>query len=86
MKDSLYASSAAFRQALETRLNQLAGEEGADIQRLRRQVAFDRLLSRLFLDAPHQWLLKGGYAMELRSEAKSYYARHRPSPVAPPRW
>jgi hypothetical protein len=61
-----YASAAAFRIALETRLKELAMEEGVDLQRVRRQVAFDRLLCRLFAlpDAP--WLLKGGYAMELR--------------------
>jgi hypothetical protein len=64
-----YVSAAAFRTALEVRLKKLAMEEGVDLQRLRRQVAFDRLLCRLFAlpDAP--WLLKGGYAMELRAKA-----------------
>ncbi|MGA3269019.1 MAG: nucleotidyl transferase AbiEii/AbiGii toxin family protein [Verrucomicrobiota bacterium] len=33
---------------------------------MRRQVAFDRLLCRLFANANVAWLLKGGYAMELR--------------------
>jgi hypothetical protein len=33
---------------------------------LRRQVSFDRLLVRLFADKSAPWLLKGGYAMELR--------------------
>ncbi|MGA2222485.1 MAG: nucleotidyl transferase AbiEii/AbiGii toxin family protein [Verrucomicrobiia bacterium] len=61
-----YVSAAAFRTALEVRLNKLAMEEGVDLQRVRRQVAFDRLLCWLFAlpDAP--WVLKGGYAMELR--------------------
>ena len=36
------------------------------MQRLRRQVSFDRLLVRLFADKNAPWLLKGGYAMELR--------------------
>jgi len=40
--------------------------ENLDIQRLRRQVAFDRLLARLFHENNPPWLLKGGYAMELR--------------------
>ena len=64
-----YASATAFRIALETRLKKSAMEEGVDLQRVRRQVAFDRLLCRLFAlpDAP--WLLKGGYAMELRVKA-----------------
>lgn len=43
--------------------------EGGDIQRLRRQTAFDRLLCRLFREANAPWLLKGGYAMELRIRA-----------------
>src|SRR5690348_9584987 len=36
--------------------------------RLRRQVAFDRLLARLFAESEPDppWLLKGGYAFELR--------------------
>lgn len=61
-----YVSAAAFRTALEVRLKKLAMEEGVDLQRVRREVAFDRLLCRLFAlpDAP--WVLKGGYAMELR--------------------
>jgi len=33
---------------------------------LRRQVAFDRFLARLFYSARTDWVLKGGYAMELR--------------------
>jgi len=41
-------------------------DEGLDLQRLRRQAAFDRLLCRLFTGADVPWLLKGGYAMELR--------------------
>lgn len=43
--------------------------EGGDIQRLRRQTAFDRLLCRLFRETNPPWLLKGGYAMELRIQA-----------------
>ena len=68
MKDPRYPSSAAFRQALESRISRLARAEGVDIQRIRRQLAFDRLLARLFLAAPNQWILKGGYALELRLE------------------
>jgi hypothetical protein len=40
----------------------MATEQGLDLQRLRRQVAFDRLLCRLFRHADSPWLLKGGYA------------------------
>jgi len=64
-----YPSAAAFRAALEDRLKKLAISEGIDLQRLRRQVAFDRLLCRLFANPDCPWLLKGGYAMELRLKA-----------------
>ena len=43
-----------------------AGEQGQDLQRVRSKVAFERLLARLFADSSGKWLLKGGYAMELR--------------------
>jgi hypothetical protein len=61
-----YDSAAAFRIALEHRLKKLAQEESLDLQRVRRQTAFDRLLCRLFANPNSPWLLKGGYAMELR--------------------
>ena len=61
-----YSTPTAFRRALETRLKSIASREQTDLQRLRRQVAFDRFLHRLFLEAPGAWVLKGGYAMELR--------------------
>ena len=37
-----------------------------ELQRLRRQIAFDRFLARLFDSADTEWVLKGGYAMEFR--------------------
>src|ERR1700722_9160009 len=61
-----YASAVAFRTALEDRLKRIAQEESFDLQRVRRQAAFDRLLCRLFANPDAPWLLKGGYAMELR--------------------
>jgi hypothetical protein len=61
-----YATGLALRTALEERLKRVAREEGVDLQRLRRQVAFDRFLARLFPVAGAEWILKGGYAMELR--------------------
>jgi hypothetical protein len=61
-----YASGIALRTALEERLKRVSREETIDLRRLRRQVAFDRLLARLFRGANTDWVLKGGYAMELR--------------------
>ena len=61
-----YKTAAAFLMALSDRLKDKSRHERIDIQRLRRQVAFDRLLARLFYIEPSPWVLKGGYAMELR--------------------
>jgi len=61
-----YATATAFRGALETRLSQQAGGSQASLGRLRRRVAFERLLARLFREETSPWLLKGGYALELR--------------------
>lgn len=64
-----YKTAGAFRTALETRLQMRAREQGTDLQRLRRQVAFDRFLARMFSRGPrasYPWMLKGGYAMESR--------------------
>lgn len=65
-KPKTYATAMAFRRALEDRLKQIAKAEKFDFQRLMREVAFDRLLARLFAREDAPWLLKGGYAMELR--------------------
>lgn len=61
-----YATASAFRRALEDRLAAQSKFDHIDLQRLRRQVAFDRLLVRLFMDGNPPWLLKGGYALELK--------------------
>jgi hypothetical protein len=61
-----YATAGAFRRALEERLKSMSQTEQIDINRLRRQVSFDRLLARLFQEDPAPWVLKGGYALELR--------------------
>jgi hypothetical protein len=70
-----YATAGAFRTGLETRLIERARREAVDLQRLRRQVAFDRLLARMFdpsLPIRQCWVLKGGYALEMRfHEARS---------------
>ena len=63
MEPKRYATAAAFRRALEDRLQDIAGKESVDLQRLRRQVAFDRLLARLFQAGQPSalpWVLKVG--------------------------
>ncbi len=64
-----YASAGAFRRALEERLKNESRAMQMDINRLRRQVSFDRLLARLFWTESVPWVLKGGYALELRFKA-----------------
>jgi hypothetical protein len=64
-----YKTPNALRRALEDRLLAVVRSDGGDIQRMRRQAAFDRLLCRLFTEPEAPWLLKGGYAMELRIRA-----------------
>ena len=66
-----YATLQAFRSALDTRLRNAAESSGSDLQRLRRGVAFERLLARLFWEDDPPWLLKGGYALELRLEDRA---------------
>lgn len=66
MEPKKYATATAFRRALEDRLKFIAAKEKQSIERLRRELAFDRLLARLFAGEKAPWVLKGGYALELR--------------------
>ena len=65
MINNRYKTAAAFRKALEDRLQAMAERERLELQRLRRKVAFNRFLARVFT-GQSGWVLKGGYAMELR--------------------
>jgi len=66
-----YGDPAAFRMALEQRLKDRAAGGGARLARDRKRVAFDRLLARLITVAEGRWLLKGGFALELRLAARA---------------
>lgn len=61
-----YANAAAFRQALEQRLQNEARETGLTLDRLRKRVAFELLLRRLLVVAPERWVLKGALALDFR--------------------
>lgn len=61
-----FKTAADFRKSLENRLKNIATEKDENLQRLRRKVAFDRLLAHLFSSEEQSFFLKGGYAMELR--------------------
>lgn len=61
-----FEDPAAFRQSLEERLRQAAEARGLAVNSLRLKLLIERLLARLFAEPDTPWLLKGGYAMELR--------------------
>jgi hypothetical protein len=61
-----YTDAIAFRRALVDRLKARASGDGARIARERKRIAFDRLLVRLVAVAPDRWLLKGGFALDVR--------------------
>lgn len=66
-----YATPQAFRSAPEARLRLIAQQRGIDLRRLYRWVAFERLLARLFAPATPPWVLKGGYALEVRFDNRA---------------
>lgn len=66
-----YDTAPAFRRALEDRLKVRAGGDGARIARDRKRVVFDRFLARLVDVAPGEWVLKGGFALDLRLEDRA---------------
>ncbi len=70
-----YDSAQAFRTALETRLRFESAGTGVPLSRLRKTVAFDRLLARLTADDPTAWVLKGGFALQVRYRLTSRATR-----------
>lgn len=60
-----YKTARDFRRALNDRLREQAGV-GEDLARLQRRLAYERFLTRLFAVVEETWVLKGGYALELR--------------------
>jgi Nucleotidyl transferase AbiEii toxin, Type IV TA system len=60
-----YKTAAAFRRALDDRLRESV-QPGEDLARLQRRAAYERVLARMFKPTHSPWVLKGGYALELR--------------------
>lgn len=56
----------ALRRSLEDRLRQTAERTGRDLGWTRRRHVFLRAIHRLAANAPRIWVLKGGFAVELR--------------------
>jgi hypothetical protein len=61
-----FSTPAAFKASLEARLKSVAEKRGVPINTIRLTLVIKRLLARLFAVPKRPWLLKGGYAMELR--------------------
>ncbi len=62
-----YPTAAAFRAALEDHLRRRAHSTGVPLDRLRKEIAHQRLLARLAAVAPPgSWALKGGQALLAR--------------------
>lgn len=70
-----YGSAPALRAALEQRLTNQARAGELDLARARKQIAFVRLLDRLSVVAPDGWVLKGGFALELRLPGRARATR-----------
>jgi hypothetical protein len=70
-----FATSAAFKTSLEARLKLLAAQRGTPLNTLRLKLVIERLLARLFALPHPPWLLKGGYAMELRYRPRARTTR-----------
>ncbi len=70
-----FATPAAFKASLESRIKTVAGERGVPINTLRLKVIVERLLARLFARPNPPWVLKGGYAMELRYRPRARTTR-----------
>lgn len=65
MNSREYASPAAFRRALTDKLKALAANGKWNLAQLQRQIAYDRLLERLYL-ANEGWVVKGATALLAR--------------------
>jgi hypothetical protein len=61
-----YETPDAFRQALEARLGQRAQETGEPLVRMRKRLVFERCMVRLQKKSDSPWIVKGGFALELR--------------------
>jgi Nucleotidyl transferase AbiEii toxin, Type IV TA system len=66
-----YKTGGAFRRALEERLRQQSVGGGQSLTRLRKMVVFDRFMARLAEKEPEAWIVKGGYALQLRLGARA---------------
>lgn len=67
-----YETARALRQSIEHRMRLTAG---LDVQRARRHIVFERLLARLVNAHPARWVVKGGFALEVRLPERARVTR-----------
>lgn len=70
-----YKNGQDFRRALEERLRRMSFDSGTPILRLRKAIAFERFLARLVKAQPQDWVLKGGFMIQLRLGGQSRVTR-----------
>ncbi|MGD8450874.1 MAG: nucleotidyl transferase AbiEii/AbiGii toxin family protein [Phycisphaerae bacterium] len=70
-----YDNPEAFKQALMMRLKNAAKKRALSVQDMQIKFLIERLLARLFAKASPPWVLKGGFAMELRYRPKARTTR-----------
>ncbi|CAN5365990.1 hypothetical protein BH10PLA2_BH10PLA2_35070 [soil metagenome] len=61
-----FGSAAAFKTSLDAHLRKYAEERKVPLSTLHLKFVIERLLARLFRNPDPPWLLKGGFAMDLR--------------------
>lgn len=64
-EDRSYGSPSAFRRALTDKLKAAAQSSRWSLPQLQRQMAYDRLLERLYV-RDHRWIVKGATALLAR--------------------
>jgi hypothetical protein len=60
-----FLTGSAFRQSLESYIQNRHNNTALPYERLRKIIAFDRFLARLNKAIPGMWVLKGGYMLEI---------------------
>lgn len=68
-----FGDAEAFRSSLEQRIGTVARESGMPHDRLRKDIAFQRLIARFVAAGDERWAIKGGVALLWRvgSEART---------------
>lgn len=61
-----YPNPESFRHGLQARLKALAAERDISVQDCQLKFLIERLIARLFYEIKPPWILKGGFAMDLR--------------------